>query len=319
MMRTAARLTLRLYRFELAAILVYGLLLAALGALVAFRLNSAYPGTECMSLWQGAPAVAGCESTVDFLDINEGEAGKVMAAMWLLPVVAGVLAGSVLVSREIEHRTTQFAWSVGTSRRRWFLDRVIPVMLVAVGAVVLAAVTADVLEGARVPWLSARASGQDYGLRGPVVAALAVMAFGVSVLVGSLVGRMLPALILAAALVVGIRAVVSGAVPFGEPVTVLQDSWSSIVTSDNPLYTGSAWQSADGRVLSFDEANALAPTGPGQGDPGMWLSEHGTFVALGVRGPDVWRVELRESGVLVPIGLVGLVLAGFVVNRRRPY
>jgi hypothetical protein len=130
---------------------------------------------------------------------------------------------------------------------------------------------------------------------------------------------MLPALILAAALVVGIRAVVSGAVPFGEPVTVLQDSSSSIVTSDNPLYTGGAWQSADGRVFSYDEANALAPTGPGQGDRGIWLSEHGTFVALGVRGADVWRVELRESAVLVPIGLVGLVAAGFIVDRRRPY
>jgi hypothetical protein len=130
---------------------------------------------------------------------------------------------------------------------------------------------------------------------------------------------MLPALILAAALVVGIRAAAEGFLPFGEPVAALQDFSSTIVTADEPLYTGGAWQSADGRVFSYDEANALAPTGPGQGDPGIWLSEHGAFVALGVRGADVWRVELRESAVLVPIGLVGLVAAGFIVDRRRPY
>ena len=224
-MRTAAKLTFRLYRFELLAILAYGLILAGLGGLVAYRLQAVYPGVDCIRQWQGAPAPPGCESTVDFFAQNEAEAGKVMAAMWLLPLVAGVLAGSVLVAREVEHRTTQFAWSVGTSRRRWFVDRVAPMFVVAVGAVVLAAIVAEVLEASRAPWMNPLVSARDFGLRGPIVVALAVAAFGVSVFVGAVVGRMLPALILSAVLLVGVRTVVDETVPFGEPVAKAT-SWS---------------------------------------------------------------------------------------------
>jgi hypothetical protein len=307
-----------LYRFELLAILGYGLILAAFGVLVAYRLQSVYPGVDCIRQWQGAPAPAGCESTVDFFDLNEAEAGRVMAAMWLLPLVAGVLAGSVLVSREVEHRTTQFAWSVGTSRRRWFLDRVVPVFVVAVGAVVLAAIAGEVVEAARAPWINPLVSAQDFGLRGPIVVALAVAAFGISVFVGAVVGRMLPALILAAVLVVGVRSVVGQMIPFGEPVVILPDSiFSDIATTDYPLVTSGAWQASDGRLLSFEEAFALVPTGTD--DPSLWLSEHGKDVALGVLGPNIWHVELRESAILVGIGLVGLLGAAVVVDRRRPY
>ena len=317
-MRTAARLTFRLYRFELLAILGYGLILAALGVLVAFRLQSVYPGVDCIRQWQGAPAPAGCESTVDFFAQNEAEAGRVMAAMWLLPLVAGVLAGSVLVAREVEHRTTQFAWSVGTSRRRWFLDRVVPVFVVAVGAVVLAAIAGQVVEAARAPWINPLVSANDFGLRGPIVVALAVAAFGISVLVGAVSGRMLPALILAAVLVVGVRSVVDQMLPFGEPVVILPDSiFSDIATTDYPLVTSGAWQASDGRLLSFEEAFALAPTGTD--DPSIWLSEHGKDVALGVPGPNIWHVELRKSAILVGIGVVGLIGAALVVDRRRPY
>jgi hypothetical protein len=307
-----------LYRFELLAILGYGLILAAFGVLVAYRLQSVYPGVDCIRQWQGAPAPAGCESTVDFFDLNEAEAGRVMTAMWLLPLVAGVLAGSVLVSREVEHRTTQFAWSVGTSRRRWFLDRVVPVFVVAVGAVVLAAIAGEVVEAARAPWINPLVSAQDFGLRGPIVVALAVAAFGISVFVGAVVGRMLPALILAAVLVVGVRSVVGQMIPFGEPVVILPDSiFSDIATTDYPLVTSGAWQASDGRLLSFEEAFALVPTGTD--DPSLWLSEHGKDVALGVLGPNIWHVELRESAILVGIGLVGLLGAAVVVDRRRPY
>ena len=319
-MRTAARLTFRLYRFELLAILGYGLILAGLAAFVAYRLQSVYPGVDCIRQWQGAPAPPGCESTVDFFDQNEAEAGKVMAAMWLLPLVAGVLAGSVLVAREVEHRTTEFAWSVGTSRRRWFVDRVAPVFVVAVGAVVLAAIVGEVLEGSRAPWMNPLVSAQDFGLRGPIVVALAVAAFGISVFVGAVIGRMLPALILSAVLLVGVRTVVDENVPFGEPVVILPDSiFSEIVATDYPLITGGAWQAPDGRLLGFDEARALAPTGPGADDPSVWLSEHGKDVTLGVPGPNVWHVEFRESAILLGIGLVGLVGAAVVVDRRRPY
>lgn len=317
-MLTAARLTFRLYRFELIMILAYGLLLAALALIVTARLNSINPGVDCLKAWlsQGPPAAAGCETTSDFLGRNEEEAGKVMAAMWLLPLVAGVVAGSVLVAREIEHRTAQFAWSIGPSRGRWYLDRLIPVMVVAVGAVVLASITAEVLEAARMPWFDAVASASDFGLRGPIVIALAFAALGVAVLVGSVVGRMLPALIIAAVLAVAIRSVVSGLTPYGEPLVALDESALGSGL-DYPLMIDQAYRAADGRILTTGEAIAQVPSGTA--DPYTWLGENFTTVALGVAARNVWRVELRESAILLVIGAVGLTGAWFVVSRRRPY
>jgi hypothetical protein len=241
-----------------------------------------------------------------------------------------VLAGSVLVAREVEHRTAQFAWSIGTSRRRWFLDRAVPVTVVAVGAVLLAAAMAEFLEGSRAPWMNPLTSGQDFGLRGPIIVALAFGTLGLSVLVGAVIGRMLPALILAGVLAVAMRTAVGVFVPFGVPVVVLPDSiFSDIVGSGDPqnggdvstypLITGGAWQAPDGRLLGFEEAQAEAPSGPGAEEPALWLSENGRFVSLGVPGPNIWQVELRQSLVLVAIGVVGLAASAVVVERRRPY
>lgn len=188
-MLTTARLTFRLYRFELIAVIGYGLLLAALAIIVTIRLDAINPGVDCLRYWmiQGGELGPGCVAVSDFLGRSEEEAGKVMAAMWLLPLVAGVLTGSVVVAREIEHRTAQFAWSVGTSRGRWFLGRSVPVLVLVLVAVIAPAAAAELLVQARSPWLDAIASGDDFGLRGPIPVALAVAAFGVAVLVGSVI------------------------------------------------------------------------------------------------------------------------------------
>jgi hypothetical protein len=227
-MGTAARLTFRLYRFELIAILAYGLVLTALAVVVTVRLNAASPGVDCLRTWieQGAVIGPGCADPRTFLGLNEDEAGKVMAAMWLLPLVAGVLAGSVLVAREIEHRTAQLAWSVGPSRRRWYLDRLLPVLGVVLIATVLPAIAAEILEGARQPWVEPLASAADYGLRGPIPVALAVAALGISVLIGALMGRMLPALIVAALLVIGLHEVAAFMPPLGVPTVAIDQSAS---------------------------------------------------------------------------------------------
>ena len=317
-MRTAARLTFRLYRFELIVIVVYALLLAALALVVTARLNAINPGADCLKAWltQGPPASPGCDSAIDFFARNEAEAGRVMAAMWLLPLVAGVVTGSVLVAREIEHRTTQFAWSVGTSRRRWYLDRLLPVTIVAIGVVTLAAIAAELLEAARMPWMDAVASAADYGLRGPVVIALAFAALGVSVLVSSMVGRMLPALLIAAVLAVALRAVVSSQLPLGEPMSALNQD---VMTAgfEYPLVLEQAWRTDDGRILTTDEA--IASLASVSGDPYTQLYEKYGPETLGVPARDVWRVELRQSAVFLLVGLGTLVAAGYVVARRRPY
>ena len=316
----AARLTFRLYRFELVAILAYGLVLAVLALVVAVRLEAVNPGVACLRTWIVEAAVIGpgCADPRVFLSRNEAEGGPVMAAMWLLPLVAGVLAGSVLVAREIEHRTAQFAWSVGPSRRRWYLDRLLPVLAVVILATILPAIAAEVLEGARQPWVDPLASAADFGLRGPVPVALAIAALGIGVLVGALLGRMLPALIVAALLVIALHAGTAFLPPLGMPLAAL-DPTTAMSGLDGSLLVSSAWRTRDGRILTLEQAKALAPAGTA--DPYAWLfGDSGlTQVDLVVPARDVWQVEARESVLLLAIGAVGLVAAGVVVERRRPY
>jgi hypothetical protein len=319
-MLTAARLTFRLYRFELIAVLAYGLGLGILAIIVTVRLGQINPGLECLRYWftQAGELGPGCVGVSEFLGRSEEEAGKVMAAMWLLPLVAGVLTGAVLVAREIEHRTAQFAWSVGPKRLRWFADRVLPVLAVLLVAVIVPAVAAEWLVAARSPWLDAVASGADFGLRGPIPVALAFAVFGLAVLVGSLLGRMLPALIIATILAFALRAVVSGFVPFGEPIVALNPA--TVYTGlDASFVLDSGWQTKDGRIVRQDEALALAPAGSSQDAAYTWVASNLVSIPMGVEGPDVWRVEARESVILVVIGSASLLAAALVVRRRRPY
>lgn len=318
-MMTAARLTFRVYRFELLAILAYGLILGSLAIVVTIRMNDVNPGVACLRAWMTQASEApGCSGVRSFFDRNEAEAAKVMAAMWLLPLVAGVVAGSVLVAREIEHRTAQFAWSVGPSRRRWYLDRVLPVLAVVLVATILPAIAADALEGARSPWLDPLASAGDFGLRGPIPVALAVAALGIGVLVGSVLGRMLPALIVAAIVVIVLHSAMAAPSSFGEP-TVPLDPVSVQSGLDGSLAIGQAWRTSDGRLLSEAAALALAPAGSTSDDASLWVSAHFTWVPVGVPGDDVWRVEVRESALLLGLGGAALIAAYLVVRRRRPY
>lgn len=319
-MRTAARITFRLYRFELVAVLAYGLVLTVLAGVATVRLGAINPGADCLRVWMaGAGEVgSGCIGVSEFLGRSEAEGGKVMAGMWLLPLVAGVLTGSVLVAREIEHRTTQFAWSVGPSRGRWFGDRLVPVVAVVLVAVAAPAVAAEFLESARSPWIDALRSGADFGLRGAIPIALAVATFGLAVVVGALLGRMLPALIVATILAVAVRAAVAEFLPFGEPV-VLLDRDAVFSGLDGSLLLGSGWQTADGRLVGLDEALALAPAGLGYDAAYEWITSNLASVPFGVSGQDVWHVEVRESVILLLVGSASLLAAAFVVHRRRPY
>lgn len=46
-----------------------------------------------------------------------------------IPFVAGIILGSVLVSRELESRTAQLGWSLSGARRRWLVERIVPVVV----------------------------------------------------------------------------------------------------------------------------------------------------------------------------------------------
>jgi hypothetical protein len=193
------RLTLRLHRFEL----------FAFGATIATLVVAAFAGAAYIDSLRPAP---------DWYDIAEtlsptcAEAfrrhyeaqqalGGLMPPLLVVTYAIGLFLGVPIVARELERGTVRLAWSLAPSRWRWYVARVVPILLVLVVLTFAAGVAADRLFAASTPgapgaYLSSSFNG--YGTRGGLLASRAVFIFAVSVVVGSFLGRALPAVIVAA-------------------------------------------------------------------------------------------------------------------------
>jgi hypothetical protein len=316
MMLTSARLTLKQHRFEIGAALVAAVAIGAAALIVVQHLQATNVPPGCFDAWltSGGEGAGDCDAPVRaFAAINEEEAGKVFAAMAVLPFLVGLLGGVPIIGRELESRTAQTAWSLSGSRIRWLVRQLVPVAIVLGVAVTFAALAADLLETTRAPWYNSAYS--DLDLHGLPVVARAFAALGIGLLVGALVGRTLPAFIVGAVLSLG---VVYGA-------GSLQSTWldgQQTVVIDEPgggggMFTGQTWLGPDGAQVPDEEVTSAVPAGVTE--PDTWLLDHGyRLVEIGIPGAVVLQWVPYEA---IGFGLVGLgsLLAGaVVVNRRRP-
>lgn len=316
-----ARITLKLYRFELLVTVVACLLAGAAATILGRQLASLAPSPDCIHLTSGGPIfgsdMARCPSLAGFSSIN-GIAGPVLAAFGVLPFFAGALVGSQLVAREVDHRTAQLAWSLATVRRRWLFDRVAPPLVILAITLTVAAVASAYLEAGRVPALQISSGFHDYGLWGPLLIFRGVAALGIGVLIGAVVGRVLPSLLLTGAICGVMFLALPVASTLAQPLVPLVSDQTS--ATEYPLSVSSGWKAADGRFLSQDEARALVPpdaSGPGQAEG--WLSAHFELVNLGIPGSRMPEVAGREAIALLLVGLAGVAIAALVLDRRRPY
>lgn len=308
------------YRFELASVAVAIGAITAAAVWITVRLDEIRPVQECLDYWmERGSNRAGCEDVRPWLRRLNDEGGGITGALAFIPMISGLLLGSVLVSREIEHRTAQLSWSLSASRRRWLAERVLPVaalLAVLLGAL---AVAAELLQGASDPSVDPRATLDGYGLRGLPLVARGMAVLSVAVLLGALFGRQLPALILAGALSVAGAWVILGAFPFGAPTEWIaaDDEGYTMMNSAEGRAVRFGFRSDDGTILDWDEAYALAP--PGLSDPEQWIYRNLTPVQEMVRAERLLEIELRESAILLTGAGVALLGAFLVVERRRPY
>ncbi len=321
-MKTVIRLVWKQHRFELVATTVAIVLLTGAALLTAARLNEIRPTNACLTAWlQSAQNGPGCVDVRPWLDRLEHENGRLTGFFMFLPLISGVLLGSVLVSREIEHRTTQLAWSLSGSRSRWLLERVLPLAVFLAVLLLGLAISGELLQQARAAGADPRASLEDYGLRGLPVVMRGVAVFALAVLVGAVVGRQLPALIVSVVLAGLVTFALLGVFPFGAPsIWVAADtSGSPQIISSRDRWIGYGYQAPDGTVYSFAEAAAQAPDQTSEDARDQWLSEHFTAVANVVTGDHITEIELRESAVLAVFTILAIGASLIVVARRRPY
>lgn len=314
MSRVAIRLTLRLHRFELFAFAAATSLLFLAAVAQAAHVNGLRPGPECLAATQ--VVAAACEQAGRrFYDAQQPLSGLLTSSLVVVTFAIGLFLGVPIVARELERGTVRLAWSLAPSRWRWYLVRLLPILVVVIALTFAAGIAEDRLLG------SVFSSGPDlsrsfdgYGMRGGLLASRAIFVFAVAVAVGSIIGRALPALILA-----GLIAAIglTGGIEVhqrmlqGEAVAIPMSQDGSVSGSSGDLFIDQKFQLPDGSLVSWN----YFPNG----DP---FDQNGNprypMVSIVIPGERYRLVEARESLVLGGGSLGFLLLGGIVVSRRRP-
>ena len=320
-MLASARLVLKHHRFEVGAAAILGLLAAGAALVISYRLNAIGVPAGCFERWltgTGAEGAGDCAGPVQaFAQINEDEAGKLLAFMAVLPFIVGLLAGVSIVGRELESRTAQFGWALTPSRHRWLARQVGPILLVIIVVIALAAFAASVLEATRQPWY--HSTFGDLSLHGWPVIGRALAAFSIGLLVGAVVGRSLPALIVAAVLCIALLVLAGMATDawYQANYEPIHDQAALDNGTFDGIYGDSEWRTPGGGYIGEEAAFGQVPSGVD--DPNQWLIDHGyTVVTLGIPASRAGELAaLQTAGFLAVSLVVGLATIP-VVDRRRP-
>ena len=323
-MLTAARIGFRVHRFETLVALLVSVVVTITAAIVAVHLRNAAAlvPAGCWDAWfAGAGVVAaGCEVPIRaFLDLNEAEVARVMAAMAIQPFIVGLLVGVPIVAGELEARTAETAWSLAGSRRRWLANLAIPGIVLVLAAVGIAAAAATVVATSREPWSATGPGWSDVGLYGPIVVARGAAAFGLGLLAGAVIGRSLPALITAIlGCVLIVYLALAARAAWMDANQQLIDATNGFSAQGGYILSGQQFIDASGTLLTPEQAYARIPPGTADQDQYPWLQANMREVYSGVPAsafPAWERLEVIGLGVGAVVMLIGSFI---VVERRRP-
>jgi hypothetical protein len=300
---TAIRLTLRLHRDVLLTIAVALVAIVGLASWTEWRLDSLASGAACPGDLDRCGAYVGARQL----------SGVVLLALGLVPI-AGVILGVPILAQEFERSTIVLAWSLEPSRWRWFLHRLAPILVFALVVGVVAGVVADRLEGSAFPVADPNASFHDYGLRGAVLVGRLMLALGCAVVVGGLLGRILPSLIVASVICGGsllVIAAVNQNVLATEasptPQTAIGDQYAG-------LQLGFRYQLPSGELVTYEDLEARYPD-PLELDRQIQAAE---AIVLAIPPERYAEVSFREGAATGALGAVFLLAAVGVVTSRRP-
>jgi hypothetical protein len=320
-----ARLSFRLQRLEI--VLIGGAVLVASGLMLwwAYELDGiakAYPDCDFFD-----PAAA-CQAAGQRFSDTFSTAEIIIRNVWVAGFPTGLVLGVPLVSREVARGTAQVAWTLSPSRIRWLIGRVAFVALVVLLLTALLAVTTEVLATAMLRDIELSQDFNLHGNRGPLIVGRAMLGLGAGVMVGALLGRELPALLVGAFLVGGLYAASFIGFPLwyrGEADVRSMNEWLG-----GPLWIESGIELTSGERLTWSEVY-----GSGEVPFETYQTEDGTHYAsqadadatrnplghdyiLIIPGERYNEIVARETAVFAGAGLLLIAGAAQVTRRRRP-
>lgn len=309
-----ARSILKPHRYEVVGMAILAIATFVLaGGLIARLLSFGIPA-DCMGRTEPpATCIPFQPAMAQYFDAAGTWGTAAVGFIAILPALSGLILGIALVGKELDQGTTTFVWSIGPSRRRWLLERVVPVGLAIVVAGLAAGALADWLEALRSPGIDPAASYGHLGLRGPIVGAAGLAFFGLALLVGSGLGRVLPALLVAGTLVIvaylGVTLATDAQLRTETVFVYGQDGGVPGRVVDYLV------QDPSGEVMTWQEAYdryAEVLDGP-NGTPADFRT------VLRVNPPEIYPLVIARMALLyATLGLVSIVLSFAVVERRRP-
>ena len=310
---TSLRATLRPLRTELLGVVgLTALVLLAAGAVAARLLAYDLPAA-CFDFSSVDPAcVARQYDVAAYMSLAGNWGGTVAVVATVLPAIAGVILGVAAVAKELDQRTAVLAWSVGPSRRRWLIQRVVPLLGVVVVLGILSVQLAGVMLRVNNPGSEAF-PGQEFeriGSTGFGPMAGGISAFGITIVVGAMLGRVLPAFLAAGAFVVfGALLIQQG----NERIMAGESLVAEQVLAGPGRQIDSVLRTPDGRIISWGEAfPEFADPDTGQLRAGV--TEMSRYVPIEIYPAVAARYVLLH----VLVGLTALTLAFAVVERRSP-
>ena len=312
--------SVRPYRFELGALVLVaavGVLFAGGTALrvMAFGIPEACFGPEGpQSCGAYARALEEYSQTLQTWQAPAALTGLAFPAM------AALLLGIALIGKEIDQRTTVFAWSMSPSRVRWLSTRLVPAIVATAVVSLIGGGLADVLQGLRDHSVDAARSFEGFGMRGVPMVGVGLVVLSVGLLVGAVIGRILPALL------------VSGAVAAGALVGIASLN-DVLLRGDATIVPASASlsgarildtfiQTPEGEVIAYDEAYRRYGDKVYElsfGDPASPPSPSGLSIVVLLIPADGYPWAANRLALLQgAAGILAIGLTYVVVARRRP-
>jgi len=315
MIRRIVRLTFRMHRFEVGAIVILAALLILGSIIVSWALANVGLSPECQRLAETGELPDSCVVAFETFNKIASLASPISLLTTLFPIIAGLLIGGPIMAREIERGTTSLAWSLSPSRLRWFLHRVVPMALLLVAVSFAVGAAADHLTHALSPQADLSASFVGFRFRGVLLATQAFLLASTAVAVGALFGRAVPTFLLS--LILGMLTIVAVGLIHRQlllaEVAIQRQVGDNFFISNADLYIDSRFELPDGRLMTAEDVFIF--------DPQAFEGEFGQKypnVSLIIPGERYRVVEAREAAIEVVIGLVVLAGGALVVTRRRP-
>lgn len=295
----------KLHRFELVVLLAALAALAAAIFLFTGRL-AALDLSRCGE--RDCTALIEERSSLERLSLPLQELANV------LPAFAGMVLGVALVGREIEHNTATFSWSLVLSRTRWLAERLLIIGLLLLTGTALAALGTEALSAAVHPGINLARSFTDADGRGVIVIERAAIALMVGVVIGTLLGRPLPALLATIVASAGLLLLLQvGQAAWLRAEAVRLDAGGRVVDPLADRIIEMQFQTPTGALLTYPEARAQLD------DSGRLPEDVYVPIPLGIPADRYLEVTARDAAVSLAVFGILLASSMVAVEHRRPY